>query len=90
MFAEEMNCACGEGGNGLTLFATGLLEGIGKDCGSEGAKRSAGGINGKCGGTMFKRMRGQEQFVCACGGLGASEALAKHQRVHLKVVNDKC
>ena len=52
--AEEMNCAGGERGNGLRLFATGLLACCGSACGGERAKRNAGGINGKCGGTGFK------------------------------------
>ena len=49
-----MNCAGGERGNGLTLFTTGLLACCGSDCDGEGAKRSSGGINGKCGGTRYK------------------------------------
>ena len=42
-----MNCAGGEGCNGLTLFATGLLACSGNDGGGEGAKRNASGTNGK-------------------------------------------
>ena len=38
----------------LTLFATGLVACSGSACGGEGGKRSAGGINGKCGGAGFK------------------------------------
>ena len=50
-----MNGACGEWGNRLTLFATVLLACSWSACCSEGAKRNADGINGKCGGTGFKR-----------------------------------
>ena len=62
-----MNRAVGERGNGLTLFATGLLACNGNTCAGKGAKRNAGGINGKCGGTGFKT--GDEGAgTLICGG----------------------
>ena len=48
-----MNVAGGDGGNGLKLFATGVLACSGSASGGEGAKRNAGGVNGKCGCTGF-------------------------------------
>ena len=44
---EEMNCLGGERGNGLTLFATGLLTFSGTVYCGEGAKRNAAGIKGE-------------------------------------------
>ena len=72
-----MNFADGERGNGLTLVATGLMACSGSACGGEGAKRNADGITGKCGGTGFKTGNGRAgTFICDCGRLGASGALA--------------
>ena len=71
-----MNCAGGERGNGLILFATRLLVCSGNAFGGGGAERNAGWINGKCGGTGFKMGDGRAgAFLCACGALGASGAL---------------
>ena len=70
-----MNCAGGEGSNGLTLFATGLLACSGNACGGEGAKRNAGGINGKCGGTGFKTGVGGQVHLCV---LVEGKVLAVH------------
>ena len=71
-----MNGAGGEWGDKLTLFAKELLACSGSVCGGEGAKRNAGDVNGKCGGTGFKTGdRGAGIFICACAGLGASGAL---------------
>ena len=62
--------------NRLTLFATGLVACSGSACCSEGGKRNAGGINGKCGGAGFRtRDGGAGIFMCACCGLSASGAL---------------
>ena len=69
-----MNGAGGKWGNRLTLFATGLLACSGRAFGGEGAKRNAGGINGKCGGTEFKTGEWGGTLMCACGRLGASGA----------------
>ena len=71
-----MNGAEGDGGNGLKIFATGILAGSGRACGGEGAKRNAGGINGKCGGTRIRLGDMGLVHLCACGGLGASGASA--------------
>ena len=79
-----MNYAGGERGNGLTLFATGLLECSGNACGGEGAKQDAGEINGKYGGTGFKSGDWRAGiFMQAYGGLGPSAAVASF----LKIVN---
>ena len=59
-----MNCAGGDWGNRLTLFAKELLAGSESGCGCEGAKRNAGGINGKCGGTGFKTGEGALVPLC--------------------------
>ena len=74
-FAVEMNGAGGEWVCRLTLFATGLLACSGSACGGEGAKRNAGGINGKCGGTGLKR--GMEGLVHLCV-LVEDKVLARH------------
>ena len=64
-------------GNGLTLFATGLLACSGSACGGGGAKPNAGGNNGKCSRTRFKTGGGRaDTFMCASCGLGASGAFA--------------
>ena len=64
-----MNCAGGEGSNGLTLFAAGSLACSGNACGGEGAKRNAGGLNGKCVGTGFKMGDARAgTSMCACVG----------------------
>ena len=72
-----MICACGERGNRLTLFATGLLACSGSACGGEGAKGNSGGIMGKNVGTGFKTGDGGPGlFMCAFGELDASGASA--------------
>ena len=61
----------------MTICATGLLACSESACGGGGAKRNAVGINRKRGSTGFKTGNGREgTFMWACGGLGASGALA--------------
>ena len=64
LIAEEMNGAGGDGGNGLKLFATGILACGASACGGEEAKRSAGGVNGKCGCTGFGTGDGGLVILC--------------------------
>ena len=59
-----MKGAGGNGGNGLKLFATGILTCSESACGGEGAKQNAGGINGKCGGTGFRTGDGGLVHLC--------------------------
>ena len=59
-----MNGAGGEWGNRLTLLATGLLACSGSADGGGAAKRNAGGINDKCGGTGFKTGDGGLVHLC--------------------------
>ena len=72
-----MNCADEERGKGLTLFAMGYWRVVGVLVAAKEQKCNAGGINGKCGGTGFKTGDGRAgTFMCVCGGLSASGALA--------------
>ena len=64
-----MNSAGGEKGNGMTLFAKGLLGCSESACGVKGAKWNAGGIIVECGGTGIRTGDGRAGTVmCVCGG----------------------
>ena len=73
-----MNSAGGEKGNGMTLFAKGLLGCSGSAGGVKGAKRNAGGIIKECGGTGIRGIRtGMGGLVQLCVFV-ADEVLADH------------